>query len=591
MDGVDGEGVIHEGSVAVAMRDGVRLFVDVRRPDTEQPVPVLLMRTPYSRALLAAGFPLDRIVEAGFGVVLQDCRGCFESEGEWSYVRGDVEDGYDTVEWAAREPWSNGRVGMFGPSYMGNTQWMAAISHAPHLEVIAPACCPADLWTGAFDTGGAFRLGLRVSWAAGLLASMSSKWEIEDERLGRLSAATLDLVVAEFTGDDDGAADAASRARDVLHPLYGERPVGSSDLWRDPVAVVGELAEHERRSDSWWRRVAPSTHYDVLDLPALHVGGWYDIHLGGTLANFAGMRRQAPTERARAGQRLVVGPWGHWRPDRTQWGDVDFGPAAALDVAGMELAWFRHWLLDAPDPGWSPVRIFVMGENVWRDEQEWPLARTQFTPWYLHLGGVLAARPPGDGVDEAEADLFSFDPAHPVPTLGGRLLSTGEPAGPCDQRPTFTRHDIVLYRSEPLVAPMEITGPVVVDLWAATDAPDTDFTATLIDEHPGDGPALNLCEGAVRARHTDTPMPLVSGAVYRFTVDLVATSAVIGAGHRLTLLVSSSRFPQWEPNPNTGHRLGIDSAADLRVAAQAVFHDARHPSCVVLPVIPRPDLG
>ena len=587
---MDGEGVIREHGVVVPMRDGVRLIADVRRPDTAHPVPVLMMRTPYNRALLAAGFPLDRMVESGFGVVLQDCRGCFESEGRWTYVRGDVEDGHDTIEWAARQPWSNGRVGMFGPSYMGNTQWMAAISQAPHLDVIAPACCPADLWTGAFDTGGAFRLGLRVSWAAGLLASMASKWEIEDEWLGRLSAATLDLVVAEFTGDDEGAADAASRARDVLNPLYAERPVGASDLWRDPVDVVGELAEHERRSDSWWRRVAPSTYYEVLDIPALHVGGWYDIHLGGTLANFAGMRRQAPSERAREGQRLVVGPWGHWRPDRTRWGDVDFGPAAALDVAGMELAWFRRWLQDAPDPGWAPVRIFVMGENEWRDEHEWPLARTEFTPWYLRPEGTLSARPPGDSAAEAEPDRFSFDPAHPVPTLGGRLLSTGEPAGPRDQRSTFSRPDVLLYRSDPLAAPMEVTGPVVVDLWAATDAPDTDFTATLVDEHPGDGPALNLCEGAVRARHTDIPMPLFPHAVYRFSVDLVATSAVVDAGHRLTLLISSSRFPEWEPNPNTGHRLGVDSAADLRVAAQAVFHDARHPSCVVLPVIPRPDL-
>jgi uncharacterized protein len=582
-------GTIEERGVAVIMRDGVKLFADVRRPDIEQPAPVLLMRTPYNRALLAAGFPLDRMAREGFVVVLQDCRGCFESEGRWSYVRGDIEDGYDTVEWAARQPWSNGRVGMFGPSYMGNTQWMAAISDAPHLEVISPACCPSDLWTGSFDTGGAFRLGLRVSWGAGLLASMASKWGIVDDRLARLSAATLDLVVAEFTGDDAGATDAAARARDVLEPLYRERPLGSSDLWRDPVTVVDELAEHERRSDSWWRRVAPSTYYDVLDVPALHTGGWYDIHLGGTLTNFVGMRRQAPSEQARQGQRLVVGPWGHWRPDRTTWGDLDFGPAAALDVAGMDLAWFRHWLQDGPDPGWAPVRIFVMGENQWRDEQEWPLARTEFIPWYLHRGGVLAARPP-ERVDE-EPDHYSFDPADPVPTLGGRLLSTGEPAGPRDQRPTFARPDVVRYRSDPLASPIEITGPVIVDLWASTDAPDTDFTATLIDEHPGEGPAINLCEGAVRARQTDTPMPLVPDAVYRFTIDLVATSAVVDARHRLTLLVSSSRFPEWEPNPNTGHRLGADSAADLRVAAQAVFHDTRHPSCVVLPVIPRPDLG
>ena len=181
-----------------------------------------------------------------------------------------------------------------------------------------------------------------MSWAAGLLASMASKWGIEDERLAGSPRATLDLVVAEFTGDERGCGRCRRHGLGTCsNPLYGERPVGSSDLWRDPVAVVDELAEHERRSDSWWRRVAPSTYYDVLDLPALHIGGWYDIHLGGTLTNFVGMRRQAPSEQARQGQRLVVGPWGHWRPDRTTWGDLDFGPAAALDVAGMELAWFR----------------------------------------------------------------------------------------------------------------------------------------------------------------------------------------------------------------------------------------------------------
>ena len=329
----------------------------------------------------------------------------------------------------------------------------------------------------------------------------------------------------------------------------------------------------------------PASHYAALDLPAVHVGGWYDIHLEGILANYVGMRRQAPTERARRGQRLVVGPWSHWSPQSGVVGDVDFGPGAAFDVTAMRIDWFKHWLQDGPAPDWAPVRLFVMGENVWRDEQEWPLARTVYTPWHLRAGGGLGPEAPD--ADEA-ADHFTYDPRDPVPTLGGKLLGSGEVAGPFDQRPVEGRADVLVYTSDALTAPMELTGPVVVELWAATDAPDTDFTAVLIDVHP-DGLALNLCEGVVRARHAGVATPLVAGAAYRFTIDLVATSVVLAAGHRLRLHISSSSFPEWEPNPNTGAPIGVDAEADLRVAHQTILHDARHPSRVILPVIPRPD--
>jgi uncharacterized protein len=254
-----------------------------------------------------------------------------------------------------------------------------------------------------------------------------------------------------------------------------------------------------------------------------------------------------------------------------------------LDVTAMRQDWFRAWLQDGPEPAWAPVRLFVMGENAWRDEQEWPLARTQYTSWYLQPGGGLAPGRPGDG---DAADEFTYDPADPVPTIGGRLLGVGEFAGPYDQRAIGDRADVLAYTSAPLAEATELTGPVRAELWASTDAPDTDFAAVLTDVHP-DGTALNLCAGMVRARHGGLPAPLEPGAVYQFTIDLVATSVVVPAGHRLRVHVSSSSFPEWEPNPGTGAPLGTDTDADLRVAHQAVYHDREHPSRLILPVIPR----
>jgi putative CocE/NonD family hydrolase len=265
-------------------------------------------------------------------------------------------------------------------------------------------------------------------------------------------------------------------------------------------------------------------------------------------------------------------------------GDIDYGPEATFDTTRMRLSWFRHWLQDGPEPRWAPVRIFVMGPDKWRDEQEWPLARTEYTPWFFGEAGGLGPVRPGP---EEPPDAFTYDPREPAPTLGGRLLGSGEVAGPVEQGQLVGRSDVLTYRSEPLAAPLELTGPLWVELWASTDAPDTDFTAVLVDEHP-DGRGWNLCEGAVRARHTGTPTPLVPGAAYHFTIDLIATSAVLSAGHRLRLHISSSSFPEWEPNPNTGRPIGVDTDADLRPAHQQIFHDAGHPSHVVLPVIPLP---
>src|ERR1700761_4700464 len=580
----DEQTVIEERKVGVTMRDGTRLEADVWRPDTTQPVPVLVCRTPYGRQMVELTSAPAELAAAGFAVVLQDCRGRFGSQGEWVYVHSEVNDGYDTVEWAAAQPWSNGRGGVFGASYMGYTQWLAAVTRPPHLVAMLPECCPADYWSASFGPGGggAVRLSLRMGWTAAGLASMAPQWGIEDPQLDEVREAGLAVRDALASGDLAAVRPAKLRAAQVLDDVYRIRPMLGNPLWHDRATWLDEIFEHEQRDDANWRRVNPATHYDVLDLPAIHIGGWYDIHLDGILANFTGMRRQAPTERARQAQRLVVGPWAHWLPTSSVVGSIDFGPAAVLDTTALRRDWFSTWLQDGPDPGLAPVRLFVMGENAWRDEQEWPLARTRYTPWYLQQDGGLSP----DGPAGSAPDEFRHDPADPVPTVGGRLLGLGEFAGPYDQRAVGERADVLSYTSAPLSGPLEITGPVQALVWASTDAADTDFAAVLMDVHP-DGTAINLGEGIVRARHAGLPQPLAANAVYQYVIDLVATSVVLPAGHRLRVHISSSSFPEWEPNPGTGRPLGTDTDADLRPAHQAIYHDAQHPSQVILPIIPR----
>lgn len=577
--------MIVERNVRVPMRDGVGLAADIWRPGVDRPVPVLVSRTPYGRDTLVPQSEPEVLAAAGFAVVLQDSRGRFGSEGEWGYYSCEVDDGYDTVEWAAAQPWSNGRVGMFGASYMGQTQWLAAVARPPHLEVLAPECCAADAWVASFHLGGTFRLASRIGWTASVIAAMAPEWGIEDPLLDKLRQAFGDSRAASAQRDPAAMRATLEATKALLTEVYRTRPLAGNELWHDRASWLDELFEHESRDDAHWLAMNPSSHYEELDLPAVHVGGWYDIHLEGILANYTGMRRQAPTERARQAQRLVIGPWSHWAPMVPVVGDIDFGPDAVLNTTELRLAWFRRWLAEGEDPGWAPVRIFVMGANTWRDEQEWPLARTRYTPWYLRASGRLVPERLDKERPADNPDAFTYDPRDPAPTLGGRMLGNGVIPGPFDQRTAGERPDVLVYTSEPLAEPTEVTGPVRVELWAATDAPDTDFTAVLINVHP-DGTAYNLCEGAVRARHSGIPGPLVPGAVYRFTIDLAATSVVLPAGHRLRLHVSSSCFPEWEPNPNTGHPIGVDTYADLRVAHQQIFHDPLHPSHVVLPIIP-----
>jgi putative CocE/NonD family hydrolase len=598
-------GVVVERNVMVPMRDGVRLATDVYRPDEPGRLPVLLQRLPYGKEILTDIFlPAAETAARGYVVVCQDCRGRYDSEGEFYPFHCEIEDGYDAIEWAAAQPWSNGRVGTFGGSYLGATQWLAAIAEPPHLVAMAPLETASDFYDHwVYHSGGAFCLLMSIGWPISIgadtmrrLREASPVGASPDEALERLLARSEEHRRSGLlTLDPTAALTALQAIEDQIRPYWAYRPIRELPALNRLYPWFADWVDHPE-PDAYWQRVNVSAHYDRVRVPALHATGWYEQFLPGGIGSFLGMRRHGATEQARRGQKLVIGPWIHspFSPATTSAGDLDFGPQAGIELVELQWRWFDHWLkgidtglLDEP-----PVRIFVMGDNVWRDEQEWPLARTRWTPYYLHSSGSANTRA-GDGTLSPEPpaaeppDRFAYDPADPVPTRGGAHGSNGRAPGSFDQAEVEARPDVLVYTTAPLTEDVEVTGPVAVELWASSSALDTDFTAKLVDVYP-DGRAMNVCDGVVRARYRaspGSPRLLRPGAVYGFAIDLWATSNVFKAGHRIRLQISSSNFPHLDPNPNTGHVFGRDD--ETAVAEQHVFHDALHPSHVVLPVVPR----
>jgi len=580
-----------EFDVPATMRDGAMLRANVFRPvddgNEAGRYPVALTRTPYGKDYASANPVLDapRLARAGYIVVIQDVRGRFASDGEWAPYRDDASDGYDTVEWAAALPGSNGNVGMFGASYYGFTQWMSAVQAPPHLKALVPFITWADSRDGGTWRGGAFELGKIASWQLGAIAFDVLRRRYKDAPRAELGAAMLALVREIDTLGDQGY---------VSLPLKDFAPFARLGIAPELAALVARPYD---RDDNAPYSVAAS--YERVCVPAYNIGGWYDIFAQGTLQNFTALRQDGVTPEARQA-RLLMGPWSHVNYGSVV-GDIDFGFTSALafmnlqgDLTGLTQRWFDYWLkgVDNGVTDEPPVKLFIMGDNRWRDEQEWPLARAAYTPFYLRGDGgatsldgmgALSTEPPGD---EAP-DGYTYDPNDPVPTLGGALLMN-EMYGPGvkDQCPIEARPDVLVYTSAPLPEDTEVTGPIVVTLWAASDAPDTDWVARLVDVRP-DGFAQNLTDGIIRARYRDgdTPSPIEPGRAYEYTIDLWSTANVFKAGHRIRLDVTSSCFPKWDRNPNTGAPFGHETA--LRPARQTILHDGAHPSRVVLPIIPR----
>jgi putative CocE/NonD family hydrolase len=562
--------VLVQQNVPVEMRDGVRLNADVYRPSAPGQYPVLLCRTAYSKAQQTTGSMLNavRAAQEGYVVVVQDCRGRYTSPGEWQPFFPEIEDGYDTVEWCAAQEWSNGRVGMYGMSYVGATQWLAAISSPPSLRCIFPVMTAADYYDGWVYQGGAFSLAFTSAWTAQFLAI---------PHLAKLGLSPEECKAEELK---------MLRAIERLRPSVSKWPLKELPLLRREglAPYFYDWLDHPSLDD-YWRTVSISTHHGRVTVPAYNFGGWYDLFLAGPLRNFEGMRKNGGSETARRGQKLLVGPWTHNAPTVALVGERFFGFEATLVLEDLQFRWFDHWLKDI-DTGLldePAARLYVMNDG-WRDEQEWPLAQTEYTPFYLHSGG-RATSLSGDGAlnrdepGEEPPDIFLYNPLNPVPTVGA--------GGIWNHRAIDERHDVLVYSTPPLTEPLEVTGPVRLVLHASTSAVDTDFVARLIDVSPN-GYSTNLCEGVLRARYRggyEQPELLEPGRPYRFEIDMLMTSNLFRPGHQVRLELTSSSFPRYDRNPNTG-----EPAAQARTtcpAVQTVFHDSVHPSHLLLPVIPR----
>jgi putative CocE/NonD family hydrolase len=515
------------------------------------------MRTPYGKDLALATKWLDPVQAAarGFMVIVQDTRGRHASDGDWVPFRFERQDGFDSVEWAAAQAGSNGRVGMFGLSYFGNTQWLAAIEQPPSLAAIAPALTWSEPADGLFARGGAVELGLAVSWSL----------QYSLDYLSRTNHGSYDL---------EHRVDEVLNEFDVLDTQgYWELPVFEmTTLRKHRIPDLGSISALDDPQVEQRARVSGT--YDSVTVPTYHTGGWYDLFLQGTLDNYqamAGLRGDA---------RLAVGPWTH-ATFTDPIGEQLFGvrsarqgvPSANRQDAGeLELQWLGEQLgpnpVARPD---DPVRIFVMGRNEWRTETGWPPARAREERWYLHANGSLNREAPRDDVHPSE---FVYDPAAPVPTLGGHVvMSPAHGAGPVDQSRLEARADVLVFTSEPLQHDLEVTGRVRVVLDAESSASSTDWVARVCDVYP-DGRSMNICDGILRVTD-DARRPTC------YEIDLWSTSNIFCRGHRLRIDITSSSFPRWDRNLNTGNQ----RLARIEAANQRIHHSASRPSYVVLPSV------
>lgn len=614
-------GFLMESDVMVPMRDGVRLATDIYFPApegvrTSGRFPVILERTPYGKQVPSRSershlqsTPLGRAEVAayfarrGYVVVYQDCRGRYGSEGEFVKYLSDAEDGYDTCQWIVEQPWAAGRIGTMGLSYAAHTQMAAASLGAPGLGAMV-------VDSGGFSNG--FQSGIRQGGAYEL---KQAAWAV--------------MFAAERLGRQQGSSGLKLSAEDLDRwfkrmPWHrGDSPLASAPNYEDFL-----FDQWERGSfDAYWKQpgIYAQGYYDRLwHIPAIHISSWYDVYPRTATENFVGTQGHgAPKE-------LILGPWTHGNRWETFSGDVDFGAAARLDgnladdFLGLRLRWFDRWLKeDAADrdvaPSCrSPVSLFVMGggsgrKNAegrldhgghWRAEQEWPIQRARTQRLYLRADRSLQLEP---CLENEPPRSYLFDPADPVPTLGGSVVSRPPAifAGGFDQveasgffgcrspgRPLGCRPDVLVYQTAPLEEDMEVTGDISVELWVSSDCPDTDFTAKLIDVYPPSddypqGYALNLTDGILRARYRDAwdaPRLLEPGKVYAIRIVLFPTSNVFQRGHQIRLDISSSNFPKFDVNPNTGEPEA--QATHARKAINHVFTGGSSASHLVLPVVP-----
>ena len=563
--------VITQNGVPMKTRDGVTLYSDIYRPRADGTFPVILMRTPYDKSVSWAVGPAYQIATHGYVVVVQDVRGRYTSEGEWYPFRHESNDGYDAVEWAAALPSSNGKVGMIGGSYVGATQMLSAIAHPPHLAGICPVVTASNYHDGWTYQSGALEQWFDQNWATQL--ATNTMWRLIAKNTNALLGAPV-LPLTHYPAFNYVSLPAGAEATAELAPYYLD--------W---------LAHPDY--DAYWKQWSIEEHFSDIQVPALHIGGWYDIFLAGTLRNYMGIKAHGGTDEARKGQRLLVQIGGHAGFGH-RIGDVEFGDdALKFPSTEVVLAWYDYLFKGVQNEfATVPVRIFVMGENKYHQESDWPPPEAKLTRYFLHSGGSANSLRGDGGLSltppkKETPDKFTYDPANPVPTIGGSLCCDAEhyEPGPRDQRASENRDDVLVYSTKPLAEDMEVTGPVTLELWARSSAVDTDFTAKLVDVSPV-GFAMNLTDGILRMRYRDSqekPGLMNPDQVYKISVDLWATSNVFKKGHIIRLEVSSSNFPRFDSNLNTG----ADQATSREFvsATNTILHDSEHPSALLVPVI------
>ena len=550
-----------EENLMIPMRDGTRLAADIYKPVGAGPSPIILQRTPYDKLGSAVVKLAHDYASRGYVVVLQDTRGRFASEGEFrNYLDdgwGKRQDGYDTIEWLAKQPWSNGKTGTFGNSYPGTIQYLTAVTRPPHLTAMFVSNAAADFYQEVRYHGGAF-MGHAV------------RWQVSNQAFTRRVS----------TSEDWGMLLEASPPEKAL----------SLDALISPTFL--EWVNNPTDGAFWWQMGA-YRKFDEIEVPTYHHGGWFDRFRRGITKSFAGISAKGRSETGRRVQKLIMGPWPHSSQSMQTVGGVDFGPEAALDIDLLRLRWFDFWLkgIDNGIMDEPPVQIFVMGDNTWRQEKEWPPARAVPTDYYLRAGAVsrpvhslndggLATVMPGS--DEKSAS-FRYDPRKPLPTIGGDTRFGEE--GPRDQ--SEVEKGSLTYTSDPLVREVEVTGYPEVTLHVSSNAPDTDFVVILADVSP-DGKSRILSRNLLRAKYYKTfekAELLNPGQTYELKIEMSPTSHVFKNGHRIRLSVSSSSFPAWIPNPNTGK--DFKDGGPARVAINTVYQDSQRNSRITLPVIPR----
>ena len=610
---------VSKSLVMVPMRDGTRLATTIFLPEGDGPWPAMLLRNPYGFSAMGSDM-FEQMAADGFVALHQDERGRFESEGDWFPRESSGRDGADTCDWITRQPWSNGEIGLFGASYTGMTQWLTAMENPASVKSMSP-CVAGDAFANApYISPGVLSLSVILGWAIGNLGPDTCR------RAG-ISPADPDVakcieafdrlweaMAGSFSNKRPTPDEIAAQMK-VMMGLIQQTAEASEAIYNRPLAEivsaanetmpwVREWLEHPEPEDPYWSATDWSQHFDKIEAPALIVAGWYDLFICSGPRDFAELAKRDPSGKK---HKLVIGPWTHnyatnmgvihcgqrqfpWSAVADTW---SLGGTSVSDEVDLMKRWQAHWL-KGEDNGitdGAPIKLYVMGENVLREEYEWPLARTEWTNFYLHSDGKANTVNGNGTLSTAQpaakaTDCFSYDPKNPVPTAGGKSLDM-HAWGSFDQQEVEKREDVLVYSSSILEEDMEVTGPIVLKLWGATSAVDTDFTGKLVDVQP-DGTAYNLCDGITRLRFRKEQKGLVTpGEVQEITIELGSTSNVFKKGHRIRLQVSSSNFPYADPNPNTGKSLFLDESNEMVVAEQTVYHDASRPSHLILPVIPR----